>query len=327
MPFIYVYSPSDFVSGLPDEQSAAAAGSPTFTLTLKAGAQPTAVEINDNDSVFDEVDFGQNIAQSVTIDGTTYAAGTTISTAYDLINTTSGHKVTSFHLGGNGYQQGAVDGLASTELLVPGTSYTFNFERTSHQQNNGYADYVACFVSGTHLTTNTGERAVEDLCIGDLVATADHGFQPIRWIASQTVPAKGAFAPVVFPKGTLDNNRDLALSPQHRLCLSGAFADLLFGQTECLAPAIHLARAGIGYQRSGGTVTYWHVMFDAHEIVWAEGTATESFLPGDRMALAPETWEEFQALFPHIAALPGSVPAARPILRQHESAVLLGTQI
>ena len=113
--FIYVYSPSDFIGGLPNEAGGAASGSPTFNLQLVPGATPTLIEITDNEAVFDEIDGSQSLTNSVNIDGTAYGAGTTVHTAYDLINTGSGHKVTSIHFGGNGYEQGAVHGLVSTE--------------------------------------------------------------------------------------------------------------------------------------------------------------------------------------------------------------------
>src|SRR5690606_36091560 len=38
-------------------------------------------------------------------------------------------------------------------------------------------DLVICFVRGTLLMTDRGEIAVEDLCVGDLVLTRDHGLQ------------------------------------------------------------------------------------------------------------------------------------------------------
>src|SRR4051794_30579995 len=39
-----------------------------------------------------------------------------------------------------------------------------------------------CFLAGTHVATDTGTVAIEDLRIGDLVATTDRGVLPVRWI-------------------------------------------------------------------------------------------------------------------------------------------------
>jgi hypothetical protein len=54
--YLYVYSPSDFVGGLPDEAFAAAAGTGSFTLTLVPGATGTRIRVDDDDVIFDEVD-------------------------------------------------------------------------------------------------------------------------------------------------------------------------------------------------------------------------------------------------------------------------------
>jgi len=324
MAFLYVYSPDDFVGGLPDEAGAVADGTPVFTLTLKAGATPTVIEVTDDDTVFDEVDGTQTLTNTVTIDGNTITAGTSINTAYDLINSTSGHKVTSFHFGGNGYQQGAVDGIVSTEILHPGTSYTFDQERTSHTQNNQYDDYVACFTAGTLIETKYGPVAIEYLEAGDLITTLDRGNQKIRWIIKRTVLATGDFAPVVLPRGAIGNTRDLILSPQHRVLLTDAKAEVLFECNEVFVSAKYLAEAGLGYQKSGGMVTYFHLISDQHEVIFSEGVPTESFLPSDLAYLPEKSRSEFETLFPELTlrALQSN-QTARYCVKNYEAAVLL----
>ncbi len=52
MPFFYVYSPDDFVGGLPSESTNATSG--WNSLTLKPGATPTLIEMVDDDGNFDE---------------------------------------------------------------------------------------------------------------------------------------------------------------------------------------------------------------------------------------------------------------------------------
>ena len=75
---------------------------------------------------------------------------------------------------------------------------------------------VVCFVRGTAIMTAEGERMIEELEAGDLILTLDHGYQPIRWIGSTTVEAKGKLAPIVFEAGAMGNARRLKVSPQHR---------------------------------------------------------------------------------------------------------------
>ncbi|MBT2130199.1 Hint domain-containing protein [Aliiroseovarius lamellibrachiae] len=322
--YLYVYSPSDFVGGVPNEQNGAALGTPTFTLTLKPGATPTLIAIEDDEGTFQEVNDSQSLVADVTIGGTTYGAGTDVHAAYDLINSGSGLKVTTLHFGGDGYQQGAVQGLASTAPLVAGQSYSFNVERSSYRQGNQYNEYVACFARGTLIETPTGRVNIEDLQIGDLVTTHDHGAQALRWVAHRTVPAQGNFAPVVLPKGAIGNDRDLVLSAQHRVLLSGPRAELLFGETEVMAPALYLADIGLGFRKPGGEVTYYHLMFDRHEVIYSEGVATESYLPGDSAGLSEDARCEFGALFPEFATTGfADYVTARRVLRKHEAALLL----
>lgn len=321
--YLYVYSPSDFVTAPPIEDGAQAAGSPTFTLQLKPGAVPTLIEVNDDEAVFDEVDATQSLNQAVNIDGNAYAAGTTINTAYDLINTANGHKVTSFHFGGDGYQQGAVDGIVSTVEMVPGTSYTFNTERTSHQQANAYDDYVACFVAGTRLRTARGWVAVEDLAVGDMVRTLDAGDQPLRWVGKRQVPGMGAYAPVRIPAGWNGLKRDLLVSPQHRMLVSGAGCELAAGADSALVSARQMVQLGLAHQAPQPRVTYHHIMFDSHQIVIAEGAPSESLLANDETLTGFDlsAAEEIRELFPALSANP--MAAARPVLRAHEAFLAL----
>lgn len=308
MPFLYIYSPSDFVSTPPAEQGAQAAGTPTFTLQLAPGATPTLVEVTDNDSIFDEVDSTQSLTNDVTIDGTFYPAGTTLNTAYDLINTGTGHKVTSLHFGGDGFQQGAIDGIVSSIELVPGQTYTFNTERTSHQQNNQYDDYFACFAAGTKIETLRGTVPIEALRVGDRVTRAPQGDAVLRQILSRHVPAAELAArpnlrPIRISAGAFGPDmpqRDLLVSPQHRMLLSSKIVQRVCGAPQALVAATRLTDLpGIERDISVPSVTYFHLVFDAHEVIYAEGAPSESFYPGPVAiaALSPAARAEFTALF------------------------------
>jgi len=320
--YLYVYSPDDFVGGLPAESGAQAAGTGPFTLTLKPGAKPTLIEVTDNDAIFDEVDGTQSLTDAVNIDGTAYGANTTINTAYDLINSSNGHKVTSFHFGGDGYQQGAVDGLVSTQPLLGGQSYTFNQERTSHQKNNQYEDYFACFADGTLIETPDGPRPVEDLSEGCLVCTRDAGAQPVRRLLSRAIGPKDlarspALRPIVITAGAIGPGipaRDLRVSPQHRMLVRSTIAKRMFDTSETLVAAKHLLPLPGVYQDEGlQALRYFHIVLDAHHVLWADGAEAESFYPGPMglAALAPAAQAELRALFPGVAA--GLVRAARVI--------------
>lgn len=185
---------------------------------------------------------------------------------------------------------------------------------------------VPCFTEGTLIRTDRGEVPVETLQPGDLVETRDNGLQPLRWIGRCRVAARGRHAPVVIEAGTFGHHRRLVLSPQHRVLLTHWMAELMFGEPEVLVAAKDLVNGCSVRVREGGEVVYLHLLFDRHEIVYAEGLATESFLPGAHVlsALEGPVRAEVLELFPELGRDPhrGYGPAARTGLRGYEARVL-----
>ncbi|MFN4172846.1 MAG: Hint domain-containing protein, partial [Pseudorhodobacter sp.] len=161
---------------------------------------------------------------------------------------------------------------------------------------------IPCFVAGTMILTPDGEVPVEGLCPGDLVVTHDEGPQPLRWIGQRRVAATGAFAPVEIRAGTFGAHRTLLVSPQHRILVRDSLAELLFGEDEVLIAARHLVNDQSVRIRSGGEVDYVHLLFDRHQVVFSQGLATESFLPGPRTAdlFEAEAMAEICAIFPEL---------------------------
>jgi hypothetical protein len=101
-------------------------------------------------------------------------------------------------------------------VLSPGTATATTWVDVSTQMPVGDLG-PPCFTSGTMIGTPDGEVCVEDLEIGDLVITKDHGPQPIHWIGTRKVVGKGEFAPILFKAGAIGNMRDLRVPPQKRL--------------------------------------------------------------------------------------------------------------
>lgn len=157
-----------------------------------------------------------------------------------------------------------------------------------------------CFAAGTLILTRKGLVAVECLRQDDLVLTADNGFQPLRWRGRRRVAGIGRNAPVRIAAGALGNDRDLVVSPLHRLVLTGWRAELYGGAPELLVPARGLLHHRGIRQAPVPDVTYVHLLFDRHEIVFAEGIASESFHPGvvGMARLDPAVRDEIHALFP-----------------------------
>ncbi len=195
-------------------------------------------------------------------------------------------------------------------------------------------DYIVpCFVAGTLIQTDTNKRPIEDLKPGDLVQTQNHGLQPIRWIGSRKLNAvELALNPNLLPicvcAGALGKNipsRDLLVSPQHRMLISGWQEELLFGEQYVLAAAKHLVNGDTIYQHQTTEVEYFHMLFDQHEIVMAEDAPSESFHPGDYLIdkMAKDTRDEIFEIFPEIQTKSGEYgPTVQPTLKQYECTLL-----
>jgi hypothetical protein len=185
---------------------------------------------------------------------------------------------------------------------------------------------IPCFVAGTLIRTPEGERPVEALRPGDLVLTLDDGPQPLRWAGRRSVPAEGRFAPIRIGAGTFGPHRTLLVSPQHRVLIRDSLADLLFGEREVLVAAKDLVNGRSVTVREGGMVEYVHLLFDRHQVVFSDGLATESYLPGPQIADAFEraTLDEIRALFPELDPVTGEGygVAARRMLKGYEAQVL-----
>lgn len=147
------------------------------------------------------------------------------------------------------------------------------------------------FTRGTRITLASGAQVrIEDLKVGDRVLTRDHGGQQVRWIGQSTLRATGSFAPIVIRAGTLNNTGDLVVSPDHRLFVYQRSDALGTGRPDLLIKARHLVNGTTIYVQDGGFVDYFQLLFDHHEIIYAEGIAAESLLvdPRTRAALPPD---------------------------------------
>ncbi len=109
---------------------------------------------------------------------------------------------------------------------------------------------VPCFTPGTMILTDHGVIAVEDMQPGYLVETLDNGLQPLRWIGRRDLSiadliVQPKLQPIQIAAGSLDRGlpeRDMMVSPQHRMLIEGAWAEMLFGEPEVLVAATHLTR-------------------------------------------------------------------------------------
>jgi hypothetical protein len=183
---------------------------------------------------------------------------------------------------------------------------------------------VVCFAAGTLIQTDRGARPVEGLRAGDGVVTLDRGVQPLRWAGSRVLTGADLAAhpqmrPIRIAAGALGPGlpeRDLTVSPQHRVLLRSEIARRMFGSAEVLAAARHLLGVPGVEVLDPPEVAYFHLLFDHHEIVFANGAPAESLMvDAEAMrALSPEALAEIAAILPDCPPLGGRspLPLARP---------------
>lgn len=181
---------------------------------------------------------------------------------------------------------------------------------------NAFQDFV-CFGFGTEIQTPTGLRRIEDLEVGDLVMTEDHGPQPIRWIGKRRVRLTEKLRPIKVEAGALGLGlpiRDLYVSQQHRLLVRSKIVRRMFDVDEALVPAKHLTGLpGISIVPKTGWQGYAHVLFDRHEVIQAEGAPAESLLPGPQAlkTMGDDARTEILSIFPELAEIDAREQAAR----------------
>jgi hypothetical protein len=145
-----------------------------------------------------------------------------------------------------------------------------------------------CFTPGSRIATHRGELPIESLSAGDRVITRDNGIQTIRWVGKtqmflQDFQAEPHLLPVFIRQGALGKGlpeRDMMVSPNHRILVANERTSIRFAEREVLVAAKHLVSQGVHTVQSSGT-TYIHFMCDRHEVVLCDGVWTESFQPED----------------------------------------------
>lgn len=165
-----------------------------------------------------------------------------------------------------------------------------------------------CYCRGTLILTNRGEVAVEDLQIGDHLVTHAGVARPIRWIGRRSYAGRFAAGnadvlPVHIRAGALADGiprRDLFVSPLHAMYLDG----MLF-------PAAALVNGrSITQVKTVDQVDYFHLELDTHDVIFAEGAPSESFVDDGSRGMFHNA-EEHRALHPDAERGPAMYCAPR----------------
>ncbi|SHG72086.1 Hint domain-containing protein [Marivita hallyeonensis] len=184
-----------------------------------------------------------------------------------------------------------IDVYAFSEPLVDGVTYT-NTAQNSRDADIPYAQMI-CLARGTQILTPGGYTPIERLKVGGIVETVDHGPQPIRWIAKSQATFNSDIGapqkrPVKIRAGTAGNSRDLLLSAQHRVVVRISTPS---GPSDVFAVSRHLAEEFDGRIRPAAGIryiTFYNLLFDKHEVIFADGVQVESLYPGPQTRNFPD---------------------------------------
>jgi hypothetical protein len=332
----------------------------TVTLTLKAPVKPGEVNsikiaiADGGDGVYDSnlMIAGDSIQTALVADDDVVDLEGAKETTLDVLAndaSASGGTLTITHLNGHPVMAGDEIELGSGEVVRLNADGSLTIMSDGAGEENAFSYTVAdtvgntdtafvkmtstvvpCFVAGTPVDTPRGPVPVEQLRPGDAVLTRDGGTAVLRWIGIAARRAEGKTAPVRISAGLFGATQDIAVSPQHRVLVTGPRAALLFGEDEVLVRARDLVDGSrVTWEEDGTPLRYVHLMFDRHEIVRTAGMWSESYQPGARSlsAFDGEAREELFRLFPELASLGqnGWGRAARMTLRQREARVLIAT--
>ncbi|MGL4236872.1 Hint domain-containing protein [Tabrizicola sp.] len=191
-----------------------------------------------------------------------------------------------------------------------------------------------CFAQGTEIATPSGRRPVQDLCPGDAVLTEDGRSVTIAWIgrsrySRERAASEQRLRPVhlnahAFGPGLPD--RELVVSPQHRIVIEGPHCEILFGVDRAFVIARHLPKPFATSPEPPEDVVYHHILLENHDILVANGLPAESFQPARRMveALSSEARASLMAVLDILGEEDMLTrPDALPTLNLREARVLL----
>ena len=117
----------------------------------------------------------------------------------------------------------------------------------------------------------------------------------------------------------------MTVSPQHRILVNSRIAQRMFGEDGALIAAKKLTWLdGVDEVCPDEGIEYYHILCDAHQIIEANGTASETMLVGPQTTrmLSDIQKDEIRTAVPALAAAFDGGPCAQPARQIISGAVL-----
>lgn len=308
--------------------------------------------ITDNDNIL-EGDLNRNEDGNDTnqFGFATFANGSTLGgpthTVYSELHYTLTHPVTGVQIRlyriemdsnpNSTSGSGNLVGYLPETPLEPGVTYSFFTSNTTPGNDRNYNTITGalCFDARTLIETEYGFIQAGSLCPGIRVKTLDGTFKPLRWVYSKRVSSqelieKPNLRPILIDPDALGPDRPnllTRLSPHHKVLVRSPLCELMFERPDVLIPIKALVNGQtIRIDESGHAVTYVHLLFDRHEIVFAHNLEAESLAPNAEALneLDPAAREELETLFPQFirSVSAPEKPTVPLILTVHEGRAL-----
>lgn len=189
---------------------------------------------------------------------------------------------------------GNYESVSVIDVLNPAASTMTVDPDDNPATNNSFTVALPlCFMQGTMIATESGEKAIESLEPGELVRCSDGRLLPVRWIGRQTISrqftASERATPILIRAHALSEGvpcRDLLVSASHALYVDGVLA-----HAGALVNGVSIMR----YTEAPETFCYYNVELPEHALILAENTAAESFVDNASREHF-DNWSEREAL-------------------------------
>nr|ABY79039.1 hypothetical protein [endosymbiont of Ridgeia piscesae] len=198
-----------------------------------------------------------------------------------------------------------------------------------------FEDAFCAMARGSLIATIDGPVAIEDLLPGTLVHTRNNGPQPVLWIGSMSIAPNaenqtdgmGKLSRITADSFGLGRPMpDLLLGPRARLFRQDASLITAMGTTAALAPITAFVDGDTVLEITPPEpVRVYHLAFERHQIISANGLEIESYHPGSRkdLHLTGQMRALFLAMFPHVHSFSEFGPLAYPRLSFDETQEIL----